>query len=98
MWVADWCIARWGFDPAADFRGRYDSREGAEALTGVGLIKVVKPHIPLPTKVMPAPGDVGIIEINGHQVAAIWSGAHWLFRTARGVGMTSQAAIIVWGD
>ena len=97
IWAADWCMIRWGFDPAADFRGTYDSREGAEALTAIGLIDTVEPCIPLLPKLRAADGDIGVIEVNGRQVAAIRSG-HWLFRTFRGVGMTDRPAIIAWGD
>ncbi|RJL08407.1 DUF6950 family protein [Paracoccus siganidrum] len=98
IWAADWCLIRWGVDPAARYRGRYHDEAGALALTRAGLLATVGPEIPLRRKDAPAEGDIGVIEINGRQVAAIWSGAHWLFRTPRGIGMTSRAAIAIWGD
>lgn len=98
IWVADWCLIRWGVDPAARYRRRYHDEAGALALTQAGLLATVGPEIPLRRKDAPAEGDIGVIEINGRQVAAIWSGTHWLFRTPRGIGMTSRAAIAIWGD
>lgn len=98
MWVADWCIARWGVDPAASYRGRYDSRAGAEALTARGLVETISGVIGLAGKIDPDEGDVGVIEVQGRHVCAIWTGAHWLFRTPRGVGMTGGPALAVWGD
>lgn len=98
MWVADWCRIRWGIDPAADYRGRYDSRAGAEALIVQGLVDTVEPEIALKGKNSPAEGDIGVIDVNGRQVAAIWTGMHWLFRTPRGIGMTDRPAMAVWGD
>ncbi|SMO78665.1 DUF6950 family protein [Paracoccus laeviglucosivorans] len=98
IWVADWCVLRWGIDPAARLRGKYDSETGALALTSCGLVVAVAPEIVLPRKVIPSEGDIGVIEFRGRQVSAIWSGSHWLFRTPRGVGMTRCAALSIWGD
>lgn len=98
VWVADWCRLRWGIDPAESYRGRYSSETEALALTATGLAATVAPHVALRVKDAPDTGDIGVIEVAGRQVAAIWSGAHWLFRTQRGVGMARRAAIKVWGD
>lgn len=98
IWAANWCLIRWGFDPAHRFRGRYDSARGARLLTACGLAVRVGPEIPLRVKTAPDDGDIGIIEVAGHQVAAIRSGRHWLFRTERGVGMARREALIAWGD
>ena len=98
IWAADWCVIRWGFDPARRFRGRYDSERGAQMLTACGLALRVGPEIPLRVKPAPDDGDIGVIEVAGREVATIWSGPHWLFRTPRGVGMARRSAMIVWGD
>lgn len=98
IWVADWCLIRWGIDPAARYRGRYDDEAGALTLISAGLLETINPEIPLRRMDDPAEGDIGVIEIMGRQVAAIWSGRHWLFRTPRGIGMTSRSAIAIWGE
>lgn len=98
IWPADWCLLRWGFDPAARFRGRYRSEAEAEALTAGGLLSTVAPEIALRRKAAAAEGDIGIIEVAGRQVGAIRSGRLWLFRTPRGIGMARRTAIAIWGD
>ena len=98
IWAADWCLLRWGFDPARRYRGRYDTERGARLLTACGLAVRVGPEIPLPVKAAPDAGDLGIIEVAGRQVAAIRSERHWLFRTPRGVGFAQREAIMIWGD
>ena len=98
IWVADWCSARWGIDPAARYRGRYSDEQGMAALISGGLLATVAPEIALPHKDAPDEGDIGVIEVAGRQVAAIWSGAHWMFRTPRGVSFARRDALAIWGD
>ncbi len=98
MWVADWCLARWNIDPAHRFRGTYSTELEARAITARGLAATVTPEIPLRRKSQPDCGDIGVIEINGHEVAAIWDGAHWIIRTQHGVGMVRGVDIAIWGD
>ena len=98
IWVADWCLIRWGYDPAARYRGRYADEAGMAALTGAGLLATVAPEIGLPRKDEPAEGDIGVIEVAGKQVAAIRSGPHWIFRTPRGVSFARRSALAIWGD
>lgn len=98
IWVADWCIERWGADPAERFRGRYRSETEAMLLTASGLLETVAPEIRLRRKAAPAEGDIGVIEFRSRQVSAIWSGSHWLFRTPRGIGMARCKALAIWGD
>ena len=99
IWVADWCLLRFGFDPAAGFRGRYDDRAGAERLIAAGLARTIAPCMtPLRETREPHPGDVGIIEIGGRQVAAIRTGPRWAFRTLRGLGEAPASPVISWGE
>ena len=72
--------------------------ETYSALTGAGLLATVAPEIGLPRKDEPAEGDIGVIEVAGKQVAAIRSGAHWIFRTPRGVSFARRSALAIWGD
>ena len=37
VWGADWCMLRFGFDPAATVRGRYKTKTQADALIGGDL-------------------------------------------------------------
>ena len=100
IWVADWCIERWGSDPAARFRGRYCSETEALELTASGLLETVAPELSLRRKAAAAAaeGDIGVIEFRGRHVSAIWSGSHWLFRTPRGIALARCKAIAIWGD
>lgn len=98
IWVADWCLVRWGVDPAAQYRGTYYTQSAAEKMLADGLVERVAPHLPWGRKLDPEPGDIGVIKICGSQVAAIWTGAHWAFRSLSGVGFTTRKAIVVWGE
>lgn len=99
IWVADWCVLRFGFDPAAGFRGRYHDRAGAERLIAAGLARTIAPCMtPLRVTRHPHPGDVGIINVGGREVAAICTGPRWAFRTLRGLGEGPAQAISSWGE
>lgn len=99
IWVADWCALHFGHDPAASFRGAYDDQAGAERLIAAVLADTIAPFMPpMRATLEPAPGDVGVIDIRGRQVAAIWTGRLWAFRTLRGLGEAPARAIIAWGS
>ncbi|MCG6111332.1 MAG: hypothetical protein MEQ74_03975 [Paracoccus sp.] len=99
IWVADWCVLHFGFDPAASFRGKYRDSDGAARLTASGLAATIAPHMaPLRVTDPPLRGDVGIIDIRGCEVAAIWTGRRWAFRTPRGLGECPARALISWGN
>ena len=98
IWVADWCVRHFTHDPAAAFRGMYDDEAGAEKLIAAGLVRTIAPWmVPLRITCAPVAGDVGIIDIRGREVAAIWAGRRWAFRTPRGLGEVPARAIISWG-
>lgn len=102
IWVADWCVARWGIDPAAAWRGRYDSEAEAEAAIAEagGLAALVGPTLGFLDARDPRdaqPGDVGIIRAAGREVAAICTGQMWAFRTPAGIGEARCTALRVWG-
>lgn len=101
IWVADWCLRRWGVDPAADLRGSYETEEGADNLirNAGGLIRLVSPRMTfLLRAVDPADGAVGIIEILGRQTSAVMTGGKWAFRTPRGIGVVGARPLVAWGD
>lgn len=100
-WAADWCVARWGIDPALPFRDRYATEEEAEALIAEAgsLVELVRPQMRFVTeKEAPEDGDVGVIEVMGRQTAAVRAGDKWAFRTEAGIGFVAAPALIVWGD
>lgn len=101
LWAADWCVARWGIDPARSFRDRYATEAEADALIAEAgsLIELVRPQMRFAAE-KPAPddGDVGVIEVLGRQTAAVRVGDKWAFRTPAGIGFVAAPALIVWGD
>ena len=101
IWVADWCVARWGVDPAEKFRGAYSTEAEAVCLirSAGGLIDLVAPHLGFLTeKPTPSDGDIGIIDILGRQTASIFDGGKWAFSTRAGIGFVQCKPLIVWGD
>lgn len=99
IWVADWCVIRFGHDPAAGFRGRYDDAAGAEALIAAGLATTITPCMtPMTRTASPARGDVGVIVMGGREVAAICTGPRWAFRTPRALAEAEAIPLISWSD
>ncbi|WP_304615834.1 DUF6950 family protein [Paracoccus sp. (in: a-proteobacteria)] len=99
MWVADWCKLRFGHDPAAAFRGAYDDEAGAARLIAGGLAETIRPWMPpLRETASPVSGDVGIVCVDGRQVAAICCGPVWAFRTVRGICEAPLKPLIAWGE
>lgn len=99
MWVADWCVQHFGHDPAAAFRGMYDDEAGAEGLIIAGLAQTIRPWMaPLRVTDTPVRGDVGVIDVRGRQVSAIWTGRRWAFRTPRALAECPMPHIIAWSN
>lgn len=98
MWVADWCILRFGFDPARMFRGTYSTEEQACDLVAGGLANLIAPFMaPLREKREPEAGDVGVILLAGRETSAIFNGRDWAIRTQRGLFEGPLKPIKVWG-
>ena len=84
LYLADWVKARHGFDPAAQWRGRYDTAEAAQSLieTYDGLYGLVaaglEGHID-PRQGPARPGDIAIVMPGrGHvPCGAILGGIGW---------------------
>ena len=99
MWVADWCIQRWGVDPAAAFRGRYRNEAEMLALTADGLLALVAPCMTFARLVdEPQDGDVAVVEALGRQMGAIRVGPHWAIKTEGGIVFAGLHPLAVWGD
>lgn len=98
MWVADWCVIRFGHDPARMFRGTYGTEEQARDLVAGGLANLISPFMPpLREKTSPAPGDVGVILLAGRETSAIFNGKLWAIRTERGLFEGPLKPIKIWG-
>ncbi len=99
LWVADWCKARWGMDPAGAFRGRYSTQAEAERLTARGLAVTVRPYMTFAREKEAADeGDVGVVIVDGKETSAIRAGGQWLIKTPLGVGAHDFLAVAIWGD
>ncbi|MDN3713357.1 hypothetical protein QWZ10_19420 [Paracoccus cavernae] len=97
IWVADWCVAHWGIDPADGWRGTYSSEAEMRGLTGGDLVGFLDRECCLPVRGAARDGDVGVIAIAGHRVAAIRHGGKWAFRKPHGVGIVRARALRIWG-
>lgn len=91
MMPADWVMEALSIpDPAAEFRGTYDSEESANAIVvaygGIqNIFAGVAASIGLPETVMPVDGDIGIVMMPGGATGAVMSRGSWAFRTPRGL-------------
>lgn len=96
LWVADWCLARSGRDPAALWRGRYETGAQMRAIIGGSLAGFLRTACPLPLTDNPRSGDAGVIRVTGLEVAAILIGGQWAFRHPRGIGLKRATPLITW--
>ena len=99
IWVADWCLLRWGIDPAQGLRGAYATEAEARALTAPGLVATVAPRMQgLAVTHAPRPGDVGVILVRGDEVSAIRAaGQRWAFVTPGGLALARCDHVMAWG-
>ncbi|AGT09312.1 DUF6950 family protein [Paracoccus aminophilus] len=97
IWVADWCRLHWDLDPAARWRGRYATEVEMRRITGGNLPGFLARECPLPQRAAAREGDVAVIAVAGHEVAAIRHGEKWAFRKPHGVGLVRAEAIQIWG-
>jgi hypothetical protein len=76
MWLADWIVARRGFDPAADWRGRYSTARGAARILSRrgGMIRhldlCLTPH-GIGRADMPRRGDIAVVREAEGTIGAI---------------------------
>lgn len=83
---ADWLILCGRPDPMARWRGAYDSEESCAALLkqSSGLLPLWLLGMGEPDCLEPALGDVGVVQMWGHQGGAIFLGERWAVRSPRG--------------
>lgn len=95
--VADWVVLNGRPDPAAPFRGRYRTALGRERIVRRegGMLAVMDAgaeRAGLQPTENPLRGDVGLVEMAGHRLAAICTGALW---AAKGEGLTVGASEVL---
>lgn len=105
LWAADVVAAMTGSDPAADFRGRYDSEEGALAILDEygSLEAIITAHCGAPVHPSAAMrGDVVIAEVvvpggGRAEAAGICTGLRCVFPTERGLLLTRRDRVrLAW--
>lgn len=88
LWVADWVAKRTGIDLAADFRGRYATREEyLRLLVPLGnLIRVAGRRLAsIGAELIPEaeaePGDIGVLPTHDGPALAIRGDGEWVTKT-----------------
>lgn len=99
---ADWVREAEGFDPAAAFRGSYETEEQAGAILARagGLIGIISGQLKRPITPMPRAGDVGVVVVRGltgrTEVTAICTGQRWAAKAPRGVWVGAAEVVAAW--
>lgn len=109
LFPADWVRAVTGVDPAASFRGKYDSELSAHRMlkSAGGFVAAISAEMALhgfDETDAPVSGDVGIVEVivdrKGAQerapVSAILVGRRWVVRAIDGVQAGSFPLLKAW--
>jgi hypothetical protein len=68
LFCADWIVARFGVDPAQEFRGAYDDEKAARRLMGprggtLGLAEFCLARVGFLPTLTPREGDVGLADV-----------------------------------
>lgn len=103
---AAWAVALGRPDPLGDLRGAYSTElEGEELLFALGGLAALAGErlaaigaTPVPAEQV-AEGDVGVIELLGHEAGAIYTGRRWAFVADRGLGFATidrDAVVAAW--
>ena len=99
---ADWVREVEGWDPGADFRGRYDTEEEAEAWLTIagGLVGIIRAQMRRPLVLDPREGDVGVVTVMGPkgqtEVTAICTGRRWAAKSPRGLWIGQAEFQAAW--
>lgn len=106
LWPADWVLHKRGFDPAAQWRGRYDSQDAALAFVAQagGMVAMWDGVLgQLERTNDPADGDVGVIIVHGPDgpVAngGIFADRRWSFLAPAGLfraAIDPQFVLAAW--
>lgn len=91
FWVADWVLARTGFDPAADWRGADFTFDGFAVMSTAEQAMLFFPETSQPRR-----GDVGVILTSGGATAAIFTGTRWAALAPRGLMVGASQCLKAW--
>ena len=100
--IADWAMVATGCaDPAGHLRGRYHNALGRERLLRRlgGLETVIGEcarRAGLSETANPVRGDVGLVRLNGQDLAAICVGRRWAIKSSRGVVVEPVEVLRAW--
>lgn len=94
MLAADCAVAICGKDPAAEYRGQYDTEAGAaRALAKFGTIAdALDRHFERIDN--PQRGD--IVQLAGGGVGVVWGAGVWTVDPELGVGLTTEEVTLKW--
>lgn len=110
MFPSDWVEFGWGIDPAAPWRGRYETKEEMDALIEreggyLNLVQCGLLAVGWRGTDRPEDGDIGVIEgvlaitkdkpIVG-RIAAIHQAGRWLVRCRHGIRGIEMPALAAW--
>ena len=102
LFPADWILARTGFDPAADVRGRYNSEATALKfiLAGGGIFRLIDRHCRaagLKRTTDPVDGDIGCVKVDGVAVGSIMkNGLWWVMAPAGKFPVRDAKLMMAW--
>lgn len=99
---ADWVREVEGWDPAAEYRGAYETEleaEGLLILSG-GLVGMIQAQLRRSQIESPQAGDIGVVVVRGlsgrTEVTAICTGRRWAAKTPRGVWIGTAEVVAAW--
>lgn len=97
MFVADWVHRVTGRDPAADLRGTYRGRVGADRVARRGIVSIVARRARdagFERTRDPVAGDIGIVtDALGTTYCAVRTATGWVARLERGIVVASVNAV-----
>jgi len=106
IFVADWALLRTGRDPAARWRGSYDSEAGAGLILDAlgGLVPLLDEGLGADGWVStadPVSGDIGAVEVRAVDgraalAGAVRTGGLWAVKAQSGLGLIRAAPAAAW--
>ncbi|MGM5018729.1 DUF6950 family protein [Tardiphaga sp. 367_B4_N1_1] len=98
LWLADWCLAETGRDPAAELRGRYATAEQGSKLMGTASMPKAFGRAfrsaCLRLTLDPVYGDICMIELGGNVCGAIRTRGFVVLSDGAGIGRVASARLV----
>lgn len=93
--AADACMAVSGKDPAAEYRGKYDSEIGAKrVLAKLSIAEALDAHFERVDLAFVQRGDV--VQMDDDAAGVVWAGVVWSVDKEKGIGMTNKTVRTAW--